>query len=79
MEIKTLNWKFNLLWIWSYPLSTEELLLKIVLPKSGKNPGKLLVRQFVFITFESCRAEILLKTILSQTSLKSSAEFSCQK
>ena len=48
-----------MLWIWSYPVSKKDLLLKSATPKKQAKSLKIFVRNFVFIAFADCRAEIL--------------------
>ena len=51
-----------MLWTWSYPISKKGVVpLNQLFLKSRQNAQKLFARNFVFIEFAGCRAEILFK------------------
>ena len=65
--------KLCMLWIWSYPVSKNELFLKLAVPKKQAKPLKTIWKKLRFHCI--CRAEILLKKLtLSQEHLKGLAK-----
>ena len=52
-----------MLWIWSYPASKKELLLKLAAPKKQAKSLKTICEKLVFIAFAGCRDEILFTRV----------------
>ena len=66
-----------MLWIWSFPVSTEKLFLKIAVPKRQTKPLKSICEVVSFYYIRKPYNSNLLETNLSQAFLKDVAKITC--
>ena len=71
------DWKLRMLWIWSCPVSTKELFLKIAVPKRQTKFLKSTCEVVSFYYICKLYTLNLLRTIFSQAFLKDFAKITC--
>ena len=71
------DWKLRILWIWSCPVSTKELFLKIAVPEKQTKSLKSTCEVVSFYYIFKLYTLNLLRTIFSQAFLKDFAKITC--